>query len=143
MNRRMVIVIGSISIVAVGLLLFYFFSCDTACNADRLREEGRPFTHISVDMFREQLPGGQIIDVRTPEEYVTGHLENAMLLDYHADDFKTRLGRLDRNQPYYVYCESGYRSKKTLEIMKIAGFEDVYGLDGGMVAWRKAGSENE
>ena len=51
-----------------------------------------------------------IIDVRTPEEYASGHIEKAINLDYYSETFKDELNKLDKNKTYLIYCRSGRRS---------------------------------
>jgi phage shock protein E len=139
MNHHMITIVGIVvALVLVGSVM-YFARCDDVCQAQELRGETQNFSHISAASFNEQLSGGVVIDVRTPEEYVTGHLPGAVLIDINAADFKDRIGQLDRTVPYYVYCRSGNRSRAAVDVMKTAGFKNVYGLDGGIGAWQRAG----
>ena len=46
---------------------------------------------------------------------------------------------MDRNKPVIVHCRSGGRSTESLEIFQELGFKNVYHLDGGIMAWEKAG----
>jgi len=80
-----------------------------------------------------------LIDVRTPGEYASGHLENSINIDYKADDFKDLIGKLDSNQEVYVYCKVGGRSARSAKVMKEMGFKKVYDLDGGIISWEKEG----
>ena len=80
-----------------------------------------------------------IIDVRTPEEFADGHIENAINIDFYSDSFKTGLNKLDKNKTYLVYCRTGNRSRSTLNIMKELGFKEVYHLDVGIVGWLDEG----
>ena len=66
-----------------------------------------------------------VIDVRTPEEYGAGHLDDAANIDFYAADFKDQIGQLDRVDKYVVYCRSGNRSGQAKEIMEQMGFTDV------------------
>ncbi|MDJ0954028.1 MAG: rhodanese-like domain-containing protein [Acidimicrobiia bacterium] len=84
-----------------------------------------------------------ILDIRTPEEFAAGHLAGAINIDYYAADFEARLGELDTNVPYVMYCNSGNRSGNTLPLMDAIGFEEVYELDGGIQAWLSAGEPVE
>lgn len=84
-------------------------------------------------------PNFAIIDVRTPEEYATGHIENAMILDYYEDNFKDELDKLDKDKTYLIYCRSGTRSGKSLDIMRELGFGEVYNMLGGMIQWGSDG----
>ena len=80
-----------------------------------------------------------LLDVRTPEEYSDGHLKGAVLIDYQDSTFETKVGKLDKNKPVYLYCHSGRRSAAAQEVMLRQGFKKVTNLKGGIVAWQKAG----
>lgn len=80
-----------------------------------------------------------VLDVRTPEEFESGHLDGAILLDFYEADFATRLADLDPDVPYLLYCRSGNRSGQTIQLMEQLGFTDVADVDGGIVAWGAAG----
>ena len=79
-----------------------------------------------------------LIDVRTPGEYGQGHLANAALIDIRADDFKSRVAKLDKSKPVFVYCKAGSRSSSAVSIMKDLGFKEIYELNGGITAWQQA-----
>ena len=66
-----------------------------------------------------------VIDVRTPAEYSEGHLDGAVNIDIESADFGTILGQLPTDGEYVVYCRSGNRSAKAVEIMKASGFTNV------------------
>ena len=79
-----------------------------------------------------------LLDIRTPEEFAAGHLAGAINIDYYANDFEDRLSDLNRDVPYVMYCNSGNRSANALPVMDSLGFQEVYELDGGIVAWFEA-----
>lgn len=83
--------------------------------------------------------GVVILDVRTERELTSGRIEKAVHLDISAPDFDARLERLDRKAVYLVYCASGVRSARACQKMKALGFEHVFNLDRGLLAWRAAG----
>ena len=80
----------------------------------------------------------QLIDVRTIDEFNKGHINNAMMIDYLKDDFKSRLLKLDKTKPVFVYCASGARSSASASILSELGFNQVYDLKGGFRAWSAA-----
>ncbi len=80
-------------------------------------------------------PDFQIIDVRTPEEFNDGHIENAILIDFYSEDFKDEIAQLDREKTYFVYCRSGNRSGQTIDILSELGFQEVYHLSAGIREW--------
>ena len=76
-----------------------------------------------------------ILDVRTPEEFREGHLPNAILMDYYADDFRAQINKLDKNARYLVYCRTGRRSSDAIRMMRMDGFKSLQNMDGGIVQW--------
>jgi phage shock protein E len=67
-----------------------------------------------------------VIDVRTPAEYASGHVEGALLADVQRADFDAQVDALDREVTYVLYCRSGNRSAVAAERMRAAGFTDLY-----------------
>lgn len=97
---------------------------------------------VSVEDFATKLSNSNealILDVRTDEEFMEGHLFGATQLDFFREDFREAVEKLDRAQPVYVYCRSGNRSGKAAKLMKELGFAEVYNLEGGFGAWSRAG----
>jgi len=84
-------------------------------------------------------PNAVILDVRTPEEVSAGIIPGAKVLDFKSSDFATRIGQLDKNKTYFVYCKAGGRSSRTVDLMKNSGFKHVHELEGGYTEWTKAG----
>ncbi len=80
-----------------------------------------------------------ILDVRTPEEFAAGRLANAVNIDFYAAGFAGELARLAKSRAYLVYCRTGVRSAKTLDMMKQQGFREVYNMLGGITGWQSAG----
>ena len=84
-------------------------------------------------------PNFVILDVRTPEEFLGEHIENAVNLDYYSDTFRNDLNKLDKNKTYLIYCRSGSRSENALNIMKELDFREVYNMSGGIIKWNSEG----
>ncbi len=80
-----------------------------------------------------------MLDVRTPEEFASGHLAGAVNLDFYAPSFADDLAALDREAPYLLYCRSGNRSGQAREMMRSLGFAEVHEIAGGINAWVEAG----
>ena len=76
----------------------------------------------------------QLIDVRTIKEFEAGHIKGAQNIVYD-EDFANKISQLDKQQPVAVYCHTGGRSAKCATILKEAGFEKIYDLEGGFEAW--------
>lgn len=80
-----------------------------------------------------------VLDVRTPEEFASGHLPGAINIDYYSEAFRSELEKLPRDTAYCVYCRSGRRSAAAAELMKEMGFRVVYNMLGGITAWQEKG----
>ncbi len=76
-----------------------------------------------------------ILDVRTPREYRSGHISQAILLDFHNPRFSDNLNKLDRSKTYLIYCQTGYRSSRTLQMVDTMGFTSIYHLQRGVLEW--------
>ncbi len=84
-------------------------------------------------------PNLVILDVRTPKEFSEGRIENAVNLDFHSENFREELDKLDKDRAYIVHCAKGVRSRKTLNMMKELGFKQAYNMKGGIVKWKEKG----
>ena len=82
------------------------------------------------------------LDVRTAEEYMEGNIENSINIDFYKSmDFMKFLDKLNKDENYFVYCRSGKRSDASCQIMKQFGFNNVFNLEGGFLAWSENGYE--
>jgi len=80
----------------------------------------------------------QVIDLRTPEEFATGHIPGAVMIDFKSPDFKTELAKLDTSQEYLFHFKSGGRSSQSLDAWKELGFGKLYHLNKGILSWTEA-----
>ena len=76
-----------------------------------------------------------MLDVRTLGEYKNGHIENSGQLNYYASDFRGKLLLLPKNQPVYLYCNTGYRSERAAKFLAANGYSQVYNLEKGIMEW--------
>lgn len=81
----------------------------------------------------------QLLDVRTPEEYATEHIDNATNVNWNGDDFVAKSGKYDKNKPVFVYCKVGGRSAQAANKLAEMGFKEIYNLEGGIMKWNSAG----
>jgi len=99
------------------------------------QENTNTIVKISPEILQNKSDSIQLVDVRTPEEYENGHIKNAININYYNSDFSSKINKLDKNKPIYVYCKSGYRSGKSAIILKNLGFKTIYDLKGGILNW--------
>ena len=81
----------------------------------------------------ETRPDPLLIDVREPDEFAAYRIEGAKLLPMRA--IPARLHELDRRAELVMICRSGARSYHAGAFLKQNGFERVYNLAGGVIAW--------
>jgi thioredoxin len=112
-----------------------------ACN----NTKEKPFETIAPKEFAEKIKtteNPQILDVRTPDEFESEHIDNAINVNWNSDDFTAKAIAYDKTKPVFVYCLSGGRSKKAAAKLQELGFTNVYELEGGILNWNEAGLGN-
>ena len=77
--------------------------------------------------------------MRTPEEFASGHIENAINLDFLSETFREGLDQLDKSKTYLMHCRSGARSAPALSVMEELGFLEVYHMADGILGWEAEG----
>jgi rhodanese-related sulfurtransferase len=86
-------------------------------------------------------PEALVLDVRSPGEWNddVGHIEGARLIP--IGELPARLGEIEawKDKPVVAVCRVGVRSYHAAQLLARAGFRDARNLEGGMVAWRRAG----
>ncbi|PPL01364.1 thioredoxin [Parapedobacter indicus] len=103
------------------------------------RQTQQESSRLSATDFSEKISETEnalILDVRTPEEFEKGHLENAVNIDWKGSDFDRNVSKFEPSTPVFVYCLSGGRSKAAADHLKEIGFENITELAGGMMEWR-------
>ncbi|WP_216379660.1 rhodanese-like domain-containing protein [Arcanobacterium phocae] len=79
-----------------------------------------------TDTKKDQNP--MIIDVRTPEEFATGHVAGAVNFDVSDAEFQNQVKDLDKSAAYVLYCRSGNRAEGAKGYLESIGFTDVKNL---------------
>ncbi len=88
---------------------------------------------IKPKAFVEAAKGDAILlDVRTRDEFNSGHLEGALQIDFFQSNFHDEIKKLDKDKKYFVYCKVGGRSSKAMKYMISIGFKDVCNIEGGI-----------
>jgi rhodanese-related sulfurtransferase len=100
-------------------------------------------TKVSPKEFADVISDESVVvlDVRTPAEFASGHLPNAININFEGANFKQEVSALDKSTTYAVYCRSGNRSSQAVKVMADAGLTSLYDLDGGIIDWQAAGGQ--
>lgn len=100
---------------------------------------------MPVDELRAQIhekrEGLQVVDVRRPGEYASGHVPGAISVP--LDRLEEGVATVEASQPTAVICAGGYRSSAATSLLRRHGFADLYNVVGGTSAWIAAGYEVE
>ncbi|MEO8104859.1 MAG: rhodanese-like domain-containing protein [Candidatus Saccharibacteria bacterium] len=103
-----------VAVVAAFAGILFFTSGNTKPTASLT------FKTVAADVSH----GGQLIDVRTPAEFASGHIAGAVNLSLQ-DMQINKLPAVAKTQPVYVYCHSGNRSGQATVILKAAGYRVI------------------
>ena len=134
-----------IKIIAFLILLSIGFNACTSSQSSPAETEISQSEQIAKNVdpkeFNELVAkaDGQLVDVRTADEFNEGNIAEAVNIDFYNPDFQELLQKLEKNKPVYVYCRSGRRSGIAMNMMKEMGFVAVYNLDGGIKSWQAQG----
>ena len=112
--------------------LIVLFSCSS---------NSQTYSNLKPKDFKAEIEqnAGIILDVRTPNEVSTGQIENASTIDFYDKNFKDKIAKIQKDKTVYVYCKSGGRSSKAAKLLVEAGQSKVINLQGGIMAWKRAG----
>ncbi len=100
--------------LTTGIFCLFISSCTAQLNV------------LDVTTFEKGINSNdsvQILDVRTPDEYNSGHIKNALLANWNdKSEFERRISFLDKTKPVYVYCLAGGRSAAAAKKIIAIGF---------------------
>ena len=114
--------------------LIFVFSCEFLSTIE--------VNIISDNQFLEiQDTDYTLIDVRTTEEYESGHIQNALNFDFYSESFQKDILTLEKNSQIILYCRTQNRSTKTANFLKENGYREIKVIEGGITSWVKNGND--
>lgn len=133
------------AVLAVFVLLGFFgFYINHAANAESVSKNSvnsSAYTKISPQQAKFIMDNDAynciIIDVRSLEEYTSGHIQNAISLPnelIQAESPQINAVLPDKEQAVLVYCRSGKRSKQASDKLVALGYTHIYDI-GGIIDW--------
>ena len=84
-----------------------------------------------------------LLDVRTQSEYNDGHIQNAINIPHDQILKEPQLVSAYKDSQVVVFCRSGVRAGKVIEMLEDLGFKEIIDIDGDMLAWNEAGHSVE
>lgn len=122
MKNQVVTVLSLIGIIVILLIGLLFMGSETKISA------------LDFIQKYKNTPGSILVDVRTPGEFLSGHIDGAINIDIQNPSFMTEVVKLDTSKTYFVYCRSGNRSQQAVFVMKANGIQNIYELKGGIIS---------
>lgn len=119
-----------IPLLVTAILVTIFVS---ACSGNKASQGGNTVT-VEEALRLWQNKEAIIIDVRTMQEYHAGHIPEVPLIP--LNELANRSDEVPRNQKVLFICRSGNRSGQAVSLLKNKGFDNIYNIEGGMIAWR-------
>ena len=97
-------------------------------------EQENKVPEISVQELKAKMDNGgvNVLDVREPYEYEIANLGAPLI---PLNELPQRYEELDQEQPLAIHCRSGARSANAVKLLQERGFENVYNVEGGILAW--------
>lgn len=84
-----------------------------------------------------------LLDVRTQSEYNDGHIKDAINIPHDQLLKEPQLVSAYKDSQMVVFCRSGVRAGKVIEMLEGLGFKEIIDIDGDMLAWNEAGHSVE
>ena len=104
--------------------------------------ESKEISLISDTQFTEiQDTDYILVDVRTAEEYESGHIQDAVNFDFYSKSFQNDILSLEKSTSIVLYCRTQNRSTKTANYLKETGYKEITVLEGGITSWVKNGND--
>jgi len=118
----------------IALLTVSLFSCKGQTSKNVIEIDPKTFSQKIA-----AVTNSQVIDVRTPEEFAAGHLDQAINIDWLDDNFEANVQKLDKTKPVFVYCKTNTRSPRAARKLEELGFTTIYNMQGGLLKWDAEG----
>ena len=113
------------------VVLFLILSCNTSTKNNEVIEL------LTPTEFKMQSQSATLVDIRTPQEFQQGHIENAINIDFYNRNFLSNFKQFNKNEPLFIYCRSGNRTSQAASKLAEMGFRKVYDLKNGINNWKK------
>ena len=113
------------------------------CNLLGCTAQQQNFESLDVEAFEKVISDTSVVrlDVRSIDEYASGHIAKAINIDVMKDDFTTKAtSLLPKDKTIALYCRSGRRSKRAAGILAENGYK-VIELNSGISGWINAQKE--
>ncbi len=139
-SKQIYIFILLLGLVVAVLLSLYTSIHVTAETTDSVLYEDERVTPVAIHPFIQafsQSQNGILIDIRTPEEFQSGHIQGAINVDFYDPLFLQNIQQVANGRPVFMYCRSGNRSSSAYRQLIGIGL-DVIEMRGGILSYTGA-----
>ena len=119
---------------AIFFFLLIFYSCQIFESTEIIVISDAELTEIKDTNYI-------LVDVRTIEEYESGHIQDAIHFDFYSELFQKEILTIDKSSSIILYCRTQNRSTKTANYLKENGYKEIAVLEGGITTWIKNGND--
>jgi len=126
----------------IACLLFTITSLTLSCKGGEVKPSGTviiddELKKLDKDLFTIEMKksGTVIVDLRMPQEFEQGHIENAININFFDPEFKYKLLELDKDKSYVLYDKGEAKSFRAMKYMEDNGYTKVRMLKGGYKEW--------
>ena len=122
------------------MILLFLAVMNSQCNngqTGKAKTDSNEVGLLKPVEFSKQSSQQIVVDVRTPKEYNSGHIKEAINIDFRDEGFTDEISKLKKDVPVFLYCRSGGRSGSAAKSLKKMGFKHVFDLEGGVLNWSK------
>ena len=119
-----------------SLIAVFFLTCSLAAGQVKDSVNFKNLEPYDFHMAWLRADKGMLIDVREPMEYRKNRIKDAINLP-SSGNLERAADTINRELVLFVYCTTGYRSKRSAQMLINKGFLRVVNLDGGITAWKK------
>lgn len=114
------VLLGIIAFITVYALFQYFY-------------QKRVVKALTQEEFIQGYRKAQLIDVREPNEFESGHILGARNIP--LSQLKLRFKEIRPDKPVYLYCQNGLRSGRAAQMLYKKGYRQLYHLQSGYRKW--------
>ncbi|AKG04322.1 rhodanese-like domain-containing protein [Salimicrobium jeotgali] len=114
--------------ILLGIVIIFI-----AFSVYRYMKSKKILTTLSEDEFKQEYRKAQLIDVREPKEFDSGHILGARNIP--LSQMRNRTAEIRQDKPVYLYCQSGARSTRAAMLLHKKGYKDLNQLEGGFKKW--------
>lgn len=125
--------------ILIMLLVLSVVLSGCAKKSDMVEKDDEIVTDVSIEEAKEIIESQEnliILDVRTKEEFDAGHIEGAIQIP--VEELKNRVSEIEeyKDEPLLVYCRSGNRSSKAVDILVDNDFTNIKHMNQGYMNWK-------